>query len=146
MTRNMPVCWYRASNPPSMLVKAYLHWAFVVHYFYSSGGRRICLKTWLYWAFLVRDSWLWLENSDYLLVELFSRRIGNRNFPVTIISCALKRLNVNGPSDMRLPLMSKNIFNHVRMLYIVMLIKCNFYYWIIMDFFYPSFFIRSPSK
>ena len=33
-----------------------------------------------HWAFLVRDSWLWLENSDRLLVDLLSRR--NQNFPV----------------------------------------------------------------
>ena len=38
-----------------------------------------------------------LENSDRLLVNLLSQRIGNRNFPVTVMSRALERLNVNGP-------------------------------------------------
>ena len=31
----------------------------------------------------------WLEYSDRLLVDLLSRRIGNRNFSVTVISRAL---------------------------------------------------------
>ena len=45
-----------------------------------------CLKPRLHWACLVRDSWLWLENSHRLLVVLLSRRIGNRNFPVIVMS------------------------------------------------------------
>ena len=38
----------------------------------------------------MRDSWLWLENSDRPSIDLLSRRIGNRNFPVTVMSRALK--------------------------------------------------------
>ena len=51
----------------------------------------------LHIAFLVRDSWLWLENSDYLFVDLVSWPIDDWNFPFTVMSCALKRLNVNRP-------------------------------------------------
>ena len=59
------------------------------------GVRNECLKARLHWAFLERNSWL--KNSDRLLVNLLSRRIGNRNFPVTVINRALKRLNINWP-------------------------------------------------
>ena len=55
----------------------------------------------LHRAFLARDSLLWLQNSNRLLVDLLCRRMGNRNFPVTVMSCALKRLIVNGPLDTR---------------------------------------------
>ena len=35
------------------------------------------VKVRLHWAFLAHDSWLWLENSDCLLVYQVSRPIGN---------------------------------------------------------------------
>ena len=50
----------------------------------------------LHWAFLVRDSWLWLEDSDYLLIDWDSRPIGNWNFLVTVMSLVIRRLNTNG--------------------------------------------------
>ena len=41
----------------------------------------------------MRDSWLWLENFDRLLVDLLSWRIGNQSFPVTVTIRPLKRFN-----------------------------------------------------
>ena len=50
----------------------------------------------LHWNFLVRDSWLWLEMPDRLLVDCRGiRPIGDQAFPVTVMSHALKGLNVN---------------------------------------------------
>ena len=38
-----------------------------------------------------------MENSECLLVDCLSQPLGDGNFPVTVVSRALKRLNVNGP-------------------------------------------------
>ena len=47
-----------------------------------------------------------MENSDRILVDFLSRRIANRNFPVTIKNRTLNWLNVNVPEDVQ--------FNQVR--------------------------------
>ena len=43
------------------------------------------VKVRLHCDFLVHDSWLWLTNSNRLLVDWVSRRIGNRNFQVAVM-------------------------------------------------------------
>ena len=50
----------------------------------------IYIKAHLHRGFLVRDSSLWLKNSDCLFVNWDSGAMGDRNFPITVMSRTFK--------------------------------------------------------
>ena len=83
--------------------KAWLsYWSIVIYILVKSLRKKYLrsrcsfnVKVHLHWDLKACAMRLWLENSDCLLVDWDSRWIGNRNFPITVMSCAVKSPNVN---------------------------------------------------